>query len=132
MSTRTIDQLLDHIQKSVAQIVSFTDGMPEAEFERDERTQLACCKAIETIGEACGCLSRDHGHFTQSEPSIKWKAWKGMRNFTAHQYDRIDWSIVWNTIRRDVPELEALVKQIRDRDLAHLQARHQSTTGRGR
>jgi uncharacterized protein with HEPN domain len=41
VSTRSIDQPLDHIQKSVAQSVRFTDGMSEDEFEHDERTQPA-------------------------------------------------------------------------------------------
>jgi len=36
---------------------------------------------------------------------IPWKLIAGMRDRLIHGYDVIDWVEVWNTVRRDIPDL---------------------------
>lgn len=54
------------------------------------------------IGEAVGRLSDE---FKNDRDEIPWRAIAAMRNRLIHQYDTINWSLVWETATGDVPEL---------------------------
>lgn len=43
---------------------------------------------------------------------IPWAQIKGMRNVHAHEYDKIDWNIIWNTINKDIEDLKDKLKKI--------------------
>jgi uncharacterized protein with HEPN domain len=54
------------------------------------------------IGELVSRLSDD---FIESHPLIPWHAIKSMRNLHAHDSERVDLGIVWNTLTADIPDL---------------------------
>lgn len=58
---------------------------------------------IVQIGELAGRLSDD---VKDAYPEVPWKEIKGMRNFFAHEYDRMDTEDVWYTIQNDIPVLK--------------------------
>ncbi len=60
------------------------------------------------IGELVSRLSDE---FLEQNKQIPWHAIKSMRNLHAHDYDRVDLDIVWNTLREDIPDL---YKQLED------------------
>ena len=43
---------------------------------------------------------------------IPWAQIKGMRNIHAHEYDKIDRNIIWNTINKDIEDLKDKLKKI--------------------
>jgi uncharacterized protein with HEPN domain len=92
-------------------IIRFTENMTFEEFVDDERTQSAALYQILVIGEAVKRLSSE---FRAQHPHIPWKLIAGMRDRLIHGYDVIDWVEVWNTVRRDIPdllrEIEALLR----------------------
>ncbi len=49
----------------------------------------------------------------EQNPQIPWSAIKGMRNLHAHDYENIDFEIVWNTLTEDIPELECELEKIK-------------------
>lgn len=55
------------------------------------------------IGELANRLSDET---KESAPNIPWRAIKGMRNLHAHDYEKVDLEIVWNTLLEDVPVLK--------------------------
>jgi uncharacterized protein with HEPN domain len=83
-------------------IIRFTENMTFEEFVHDERTQSAALYQILVIGEAVKRLSSE---FRAQHPHIPWKLIAGMRDRLIHGYDVIDWVEVWNTVRRDIPDL---------------------------
>jgi uncharacterized protein with HEPN domain len=83
-------------------IIRFTENMTFEEFFDDERTQSAALYQILVIGEAVKRLSSE---FRAQHPHIPWKLIAGMRDRLIHGYDVIDWVEVWNTVRRDIPDL---------------------------
>jgi uncharacterized protein with HEPN domain len=83
-------------------IIRFTENMTFEEFVDDERTQSAALYQILVIGEAVKRLSSE---FRAQHPHIPWKLIAGMRDRLIHGYDVIDWVEVWNTVRRDIPDL---------------------------
>jgi len=77
-------------------------------FKTDIAFQYACNMCIIQIGELVGRLSDE---FLEQSKQIPWHAIKSMRNLHAHDYDRVDLDIVWNTLREDIPDL---YKQLED------------------
>lgn len=77
-------------------------------FKTDISFQYACNMCIIQIGELVSRLSDE---FLGQYKQIPWHAIKAMRNLHAHDYDRVDLDIVWNTLREDIP---VLYKQLED------------------
>ena len=43
--------------------------------------------------------------YKQQHSSIPWTAISGLRNRIVHDYGNVDFSIVFNTLKRDIPDL---------------------------
>jgi uncharacterized protein with HEPN domain len=71
-------------------------------YKTDISFQYSCNMCIIQIGELVGRLSEK---FMEAHSQIPWYAIKAMRNLHAHDYERVDLNIVWNTLIEDVPEL---------------------------
>jgi uncharacterized protein with HEPN domain len=84
---------------------------PESEdaFTGDEVLMTAVVHWIQTIGEAANSVSDDT---RQRHPEVPWRQVVDMRNLLAHGYRYVDPSIVWQVVVRDLPGLEALVRDI--------------------
>ena len=50
--------------------------------------------------------------FKASYSTIRWRAMKGMRNRIIHEYGNIDFSVVYDTVKNDVPELLKELKNV--------------------
>ncbi len=82
----------------------FVDGMTEAAFLEDVKTQSAVLHQLLVIGEAVKRLSTG---FKSEHPQVPWKLIAGMRDKLIHGYDDVDLQEVWMTIARDLPALGA-------------------------
>jgi uncharacterized protein with HEPN domain len=67
-----------------------------------EPNRLYCMYQITILGEAVKRLSQT---FRAQHPGIEWQEIAGMRDKVTHQYDRVDFEIVWEVVQRDIPEL---------------------------
>jgi uncharacterized protein with HEPN domain len=77
----------------------------DSDFEKyktDISFQYSCNMCIIQIGEL---VSRLSDGFIEKHSQIPWYAIKGMRNLHAHDYERVDLDIVWNTLTDEIPEL---------------------------
>jgi uncharacterized protein with HEPN domain len=72
----------------------------------DRKLQLALVKLIEIIGEAAGRLSSGA---RDSVPGIAWRKVTGMRNRLVHDYGNINYQVVLDVVRDDLPELIAAI-----------------------
>jgi uncharacterized protein with HEPN domain len=94
-----------------AQKVSrFAKGLTRETLETNEMAASAIMREFQVLGEAARVVS-DEGK--KNYTKISWKAISGMRNKLIHEYFNIDFDILWETIRDDIPslttQLEALV-----------------------
>jgi len=115
MSTGADPRLRDylgHILEAIRKIARYTAGMEEAGFEQAEQTQDAVIRNFEVIGEACRNIERRYPEFVSGHPEVPWALAYEMRNALAHGYFRVDLRIVWETIRTDLPTLEAQVQSL--------------------
>jgi len=109
MSERTDKDFLNHIAEAVRRTISYTEKMTYDEFLEDIKTQDAVIRNIEIIGEATKNLS---GDMRDNYPEIPWKGLAGMRDKLIHQYFGVNFDIVWNVAKEELPEILLQIKAI--------------------
>ncbi len=57
-------------------------------------------------------VSRLSEELLEKHSEIPWYAIKAMRNLHAHDYDNINFEIVWETLTKDIPELKDALQKI--------------------
>ena len=72
-------------------------------YKTDMAFQLSCNMCIIQLGELTARLPED---FKARHPDIPWHLIKAMRNIHAHDYDRIDFNLMWHTLTEEIPELK--------------------------
>jgi uncharacterized protein with HEPN domain len=93
--------LLD-ILNACRAISEFTEGLSFDQYLADYKTQLSVERLFEIIGEAARRVSAE---YIEVHDDLPWTKMIGMRNIMAHQYDNIDFEVVWKVIRVDIPDL---------------------------
>jgi uncharacterized protein with HEPN domain len=93
-------------------------GVDEVQFRSDEEKHWAAVSQLLLIGEAANRLS---DAFRADHPRVPWREIVAMRNRLIHEYDQINWRLVWKTATEDVPfllaELQGLVSEDTSQEL---------------
>ncbi len=100
---------IDDILNAMDQAEMFVTEMSYEQFENDLRTTYAVTRALEIVGEAARRLPLD---FRDLYPDIPWKDMAGMRDRIIHGYDMVDLRIVWDVVKKDIPQIKPLIQQI--------------------
>jgi uncharacterized protein with HEPN domain len=100
---------IDHILQAITKIRKYTEKLTREEFENNELIQDAVIRNIEIIGEAAKNLSKE---FRKIHSNVPWRAMSGMRDKLIHDYVGIDFDVVWETIKEDMPILEDALKDL--------------------
>lgn len=100
-----LEDILDGMNKAEALL----EGVSFSQFEADFRINFAVIRALEIIGEAAKRLPED---LRQRYPDIPWKGMAGMRDRIIHGYDNVDLQIVWDVVKRDIPQIKPKVELI--------------------
>jgi uncharacterized protein with HEPN domain len=95
-------EIILDIIKACRLILSFTNNISEADFLEDEKTQSSVLYQIIIIGEGVNRLSEA---FKNQHSEIPYSQIKGMRNRVTHEYKEVDTEIVWQAIKKDIPNL---------------------------
>ena len=75
----------------------------------DEILSRACLKSLEIIGEASRNISED---LKKSHPELPWRQMTGMRNKLVHHYFGVDWEIVDDVLKNELPDLRSNIIRI--------------------
>jgi uncharacterized protein with HEPN domain len=79
-----IQDYLEHIVEAIDRITAYTDGIEEAVFLADRKTQDAVIRNLEIIGEAAQHIRQRYPDFVASHPELPWRSAYGMRNASGH------------------------------------------------
>jgi uncharacterized protein with HEPN domain len=90
-------------------ILEFIEGFDKKTFVSDRKTRSAVLYQLTVIGEAVKRLSKE---FRAQHTHIPWSLMAGMRDHVIHGYDLVDWDEVWQTARKDIPELLQKIEQL--------------------
>jgi uncharacterized protein with HEPN domain len=105
---------LSHILEAIERIDRYTAKLGETEFLKNELIQDAVIRNLEIIGEASNNIEKHCPVFAASHPELPLSFAYQMRNAIAHGYFKVDFEIVWKTVRTDLPSLYSRVRQARD------------------
>lgn len=97
------------IRTAVERALDFVEGFDADRFREDQRTCWAVYSQIIVIGAAARRITRQ---FQDSHREIPWAEMTGMRNKLAHDYDDIDWELVWDTTTKDLPKLKTAIEPL--------------------
>ena len=100
---------LQHMLEAAQEALTFADGKTRADLESDRMLANALVECLRVAGEAARQVSSET---RQEYPDIPWRDVIGMRNQLVHEYFKIDYDVVWQTVKEDLPSLvEALEQQ---------------------
>jgi uncharacterized protein with HEPN domain len=110
MSKKRRDKdFLGDIKEAMDLIASYSKGLTYKKFLADRKTQDAVVRNFEVIGEAAKNIS---SALKAKYPEIPWKSIAGLRDKLIHFYFGIDYKIVWNISKKELPKLSQQIKKI--------------------
>lgn len=99
---------LNHILESIKKIEeSLVVTYEEYLSNDDKKAALFAHTAI--IGEATSKLSKE---LRQQYADVPWKSAVSLRNILVHDYIRVDYTILWDTAKHNLPPLKQKIKKI--------------------
>lgn len=103
------EELLKHMLDEVVYLIKTSDNLTEDDFSKNETLQRAFSRSLEIIGEATKNLSQE---YKDSNSEVDWKSIAGMRDKLIHHYFGIDYQIVWDVVKNEIPKLELDIKKL--------------------
>jgi uncharacterized protein with HEPN domain len=100
-------QFLLDILQSAELISSYTNQVSKDEFIQNIQLQDAVIRRLMVIEEAARRVSDTT---RQEQVDISWAEINGMRNRLVHEYDAVDFDIVWDVVQNEIPRLIAILK----------------------
>jgi uncharacterized protein with HEPN domain len=101
---KQIQNILKHIER----IETFMKERTKRDLVEDLQLEQAVSLSLAMIGEAAAKLSIT---YKEKFPDIQWKKIKGFRNRIIHDYDGLDFDIVYQTIKIFLPELKGQLEE---------------------
>ena len=89
-------RIMDRVQKETPESFVSKAGMD---------VQDIVARRLTIIGEASAALLKKYSDFCRQHPEIPLQKARGMRNALVHEYNRVDWHIVWDTVQEGIPQL---------------------------
>src|SRR4030066_2480368 len=100
---------LRHIADAISDIKRFMKNVTKEEFLENREKQYAVLRALEIIGEATKNLSKE---MKAEHSEIQWKDIAGMRDKLIHEYFGVNLNLVWETVKKNIPELEKQISEM--------------------
>ncbi|MEN6611790.1 MAG: DUF86 domain-containing protein [Methanoregulaceae archaeon] len=101
--------LLFDMAEAIGKIEEYTQDISFEQLMDDERTKDAILRNIQIIGEASKHIPDS---LVKSHPYIDWSGIAGIRDIVTHRYFRVDWQLLWTSIREELPLLEQQIRNL--------------------
>ena len=85
-----LDHMVDHAREAIALI----EGKSRPDLDDDRVLNLALVSLLEIVGGAAGRVSQE----CALHPEIPWSQIIGLRNRLIHEYDSVDYDILWKIV----------------------------------
>ena len=94
----TLRQIIEHAQR----VQELCRGRTAHELAANWQVAMAFERAMEIMGEA---VKRLPDELRAKHPGVPWRQIAGMRDRLSHGYDSVDYELLCNAVRDDVPQL---------------------------
>lgn len=81
------------------------------DFEKDTHLKKIIVMTLINISEAALSLPSS---FRSKHGEIKWQQFKTLRNIGAHKYGSVNFIIVWNIVKNDIPGFKSSIQNLYD------------------
>ena len=109
MPHRILDLRISDIIEAIQRILDYVEGMTFDQFAEDRKTIDAVIRNFIVICEAASHLPDD---FIEQHPELPWREMRDIRNIVVHEYFGVDNLIVWDTVKKNLPPVLPLLKQL--------------------
>ena len=100
---------LTDILEAAQAITKFCQPVRFEQFEGNDMLRSAVLQKLIVVGEAA---SHVPDTYCMQHPEIPWVDMIAFRNFAVHEYFAVNWQIVWDTAREDIPLIENKIKDL--------------------
>jgi uncharacterized protein with HEPN domain len=98
-----------HIIEEADYLMRQSSGLEYAAFIEDENLRRSFVRSLEVIGEAVKNLP---GVFKDQYPEVEWKKIAGMRDMLIHHYFGVNYKVVWDVVKNQVPDLRKKIEPL--------------------
>lgn len=100
---------LEDMLQSMKRIEEYLDELDFKEFKRNYMVVDATIRNFEVIGEASKNIPSE---IQARYPEIPWKKMYGLRNLITHEYFGIDYEMIWEIAKRNLPQNQIDLEKI--------------------
>ena len=108
----TSKERLEHIVEAITVIRGFVKGYSKQSFLDDTIVLNAVLFQFAVIGEAI----RHVDNAVLDKYEYPWYKVRAFRNFILHEYHSIEFRIVWDAVKKDLPELKKMIESILNKE----------------
>ena len=99
----------EHMLDAIKDIETVTLNMTYDDYVANLGSRWGLVKLIEIIGEAASKVSKET---QQKHGEIPWKEIIGTRHVLVHDYNTVDFNLLWEIIQREIPKIKNLIQTI--------------------
>ncbi|MCK4764408.1 MAG: DUF86 domain-containing protein [Candidatus Aminicenantes bacterium] len=100
---------LEHILEETDYLNHEVENLTYPEFLQNETLKRSFVRALEVTGEAAKNIPDD---VRERYPKIPWKDMAGLRDILIHHYFGINYKIVWDVVKNQVPGLRLNIQAV--------------------
>jgi uncharacterized protein with HEPN domain len=106
---RSWELRISDIIEAIENALDYSAEMTLEQFIVDRKTIDAVVRNFIIIGEAASHLPEE---IIERHIDLPWREMRDMRNIVVHEYFGVDYMIVWETLKKNLPPLLPLLKHL--------------------
>lgn len=105
-------QIIQSMLKEIKNLSAIMAGKTQIDLEKDLTLERAVYMTLGLIGEKASKISEV---FRKQNPEVPWRKIVALRNRIVHNYEDLDFDIIYQTVKARVPEFEKRLKELSDK-----------------
>ncbi len=110
MTERSLELFIEDIIEAINKIGQYTKNLNYSEFRENELVVDAVIRNLEVIGEASTHIPEN---LREKHSNLPWKRIIGLRNIAIHGYFKIELSMIWAIITKNLPETKDIIIELK-------------------
>jgi len=101
---------LEQIKKMIGRLEDSTKNISLKKFSKDDVLFDATVLRLQVIGESIKSVSLE---VKKKNKQVKWKLFSKLRNFLSHKYIQVDKEIIYNLVKKEIPQLKEQINTVK-------------------